>query len=92
MTFKEYTAHRAESYMSEPVDGLGRSREEADTSYFNVRGPRLTVLMGLYIKEELDKAAKTAVTDVNKVLAKNIQKVAVESISKMAESIKITIS
>ena len=46
MTFKEYIAARAETYMSEDVDSNGKSKSESGDSYnWRSCGPRLTVLM-----------------------------------------------
>lgn len=97
MTFKEYLAHRAENYMTENVDGDGNSKADLEAkgqSTYNWRacGPRLTVLMKLYIKQTMERAAKEAVTDVNKVIAKNIEKVAKDAIASAASALKVTVS
>lgn len=96
MTFKEYLAHRAENYMSEDVDHHGRSKAEAnargDGYNWRSEGPRLTVLMKLYIKDAMEKAAKAAVTDVNKEIAKMMSKAAREAIAKAAESVKVAVT
>lgn len=97
MTFKEYLAHRAETYMTEDVDYNGKSRADLaarNESEYNWRasGPRLTVLMKMYIKEAMEKAAKEAVTDVNKVIAKNVEKAARDAIASAASALKVAIS
>lgn len=97
LTFKEYIAHRAESYMTEDVDFHGKSKadlEAKNESTYNWRscGPRLTVLMRNYIRDSLEASAKAAVSDVNKVFAKNIEKAAKEAIASAAENIKVSIS
>ena len=97
MTFKEYIAHRAESYMTEEVDYFGNSKadlEAKNESTYNWRscGQRLTVLMKMYIKDSMEKAAKAAVTDVNAVIAKNIEKAAKDAIASAASAIKVGIS
>lgn len=97
MTFKEYIAHRAESYMTEEVDYYGRSKadlEAKNESTYNWKssGPRLTVLMKLYIAETMEKAAKSAVTDVNKVIASNIEKAARDAIASAASALKVSVS
>ncbi|MCS3467120.1 hypothetical protein M2401_000841 [Pseudomonas sp. JUb42] len=91
MTFKEYIASRAEVYMSEKVDYNGKSREESkDTYNWRESGPRLTVLMKLYIKDTLEKSAKNAINDVNKVIAKNIEVAAKDAIQACAAAIKVS--
>lgn len=97
MTFKEYIAHRAESYMTEDVDYFGNSKSDLEAkgeSTYNWRscGPRLTVLMKLYIKDTMEKAAKAAVTDVNAVIAKNIDKAARDAIASAASALKVNVS
>lgn len=93
MTFKEYIAHRAEAYMSENVDINGKSKEESGDSYsWRSCGPRLTVLMRNYIRDTMETAAKAAVTDVNKVIAKNIEKAARDAIAAAAGAIKVNVS
>lgn len=97
MTFKEYIAYRAELYMSEDVDISGKSKidlEARNESTYNFRsvGPRLTVLMRLYIKDEMEKAAKDAVSEVNKVIAKNIAKAAADAIASTANSLRVSVS
>jgi len=93
MTFKEYIADRAAIYMTEDVDSQGRSKAESTDSYnFRIAGPRLTVLMKMYIRDSMETAAKGAVNDVNKVIAKNIAKAATDAISTMANSISVTVS
>lgn len=97
MTFKEYIAHRADVYMTEDVDYHGNSKadlEAKNESTYNWRccGPRLTVLMRNYIRDSLEKQAKAAITDVNKVIAKNIEKAARDAISAAAASLKVSVS
>ncbi len=97
MTFKEYIAHRAETYMAELVDSNGNSKadmEAKNESTYNWRscGPRLTVLMKMYIRETMEKAAKAAVTDVNVVIAKNIEKAAKDAIASASGSLKVSVS
>ena len=97
MTFKEYIAHRAETYMTEEVDHFGNSKadlEAKNESTYNWRssGPRLTVLMKLYIKDSMEKSAKAAVSDVNAVIAKNIEKAAKDAIASAASAIKVGVA
>lgn len=74
MTFKEYIASRAETYMSEKVNVSGQSKDESGDYNWRESGPRLTVLMKLYIKDSLEKSAKfPLINDVNKVIAQNIE-------------------
>lgn len=91
MTFKEYIAYRAENYMSEDVDYHGKSRSEGDYNWRSC-GPRLTVLMRNYIKDSMEAAAKSAVTDINNVIAKNIEKAAKDAIALTAANIKVAVS
>lgn len=93
MTFKEYIASRAEVYMSEEVDINGLSKAEQN-DYYNWRscGPRLTVLMRLYIKDTLEKNAKAAVNNVNEAIAKGLQKAATEAIAAAAANLKVAVS
>lgn len=91
MTFKEYIAHRAEVYMSEDVNYQGLSKEEASDSYnWKTSGPRLSVLMRSYIRDTLETHAKAAVSDVNKVIAQNIEKAAKDAITAAASAIKVS--
>ncbi len=93
MTFKEYIASRAESYMSEEVDINGESKAEKGDSYnFRPCGPRLTVLMRQYIRSSMEEAAKKAVNSVNEAISKGIEKAAVEAIRTTAASIKVAVS
>jgi hypothetical protein len=91
MTFIEYIAARAEAYMSEPVDCQGKTKQEGGYGWKS-EGPRLTVLMKLHIKDTLDKEAKAAVCDVNKVIAKNIEQAAKDAINSAAASLKVSVS
>ena len=92
LTFKEYIAHRAEEYMSESVDYHGKSKAEAGDSYgWRSEGPRLTVLMRSYIRDTLEKQAKAAVTDINKVISKNIETAARDAINAAAASLKVEV-
>lgn len=97
LTFKEYIAHRADVYMREEVDYHGNSKADLrakNESDYNWRscGPRLTVLMKMYIQDTLEKAAKGAVTDVNKVIAQNIEAAAKEAIASAAASLKVSVA
>ena len=93
MTFKEYIAYRAEEYMSEDVDLQGQSKREVSDSYnWRSQGPRLTVLMRNYVKDSMEAAAKSAVTDINKVIAKNIEKAAKDAIAATAANIKVSVT
>ena len=93
MTFKEYIASRAEVYMSEEVDINGLSKEEKSDSYnWRSCGPRLTVLMRLYIKDTLEKNAKAAVNNVNEAIAKGLQKAAADAIASAAANLKVAVS
>ena len=92
MTFKEYIAHRAEEYMSEAVNIRGLSKAEDNNYQWQVAGPRLTILMRIYIRETLEKHAKAAITDVNKVIAKNIETAARDAITAAASALKVAVS
>lgn len=93
MSFKEYIAYRAEAYMSEDVNYHGKSKSEDGDGYnWRSEGPRLTVLMRGYIRDTLEKHAKAAVTDVNKVIAKNIEAAAREAITAAAASLKVSVA
>lgn len=92
MTFKEYIASRAEAYMSEDVNFNGKSKSEEGDSYnWRKCGPRLMVLMQIYIRDTLEKHAKEAVNDVNKVIAKNIHEAAKQAITAAAENLTVKI-
>lgn len=91
MTFLEYLVSRAEVYMSEETDMFGKSKSEGDYNWRSA-GPRLTVLMKMYIRDTLEKHAKAAVSDVNKVIAKNIEDAAKKAISSAASSLKVSVS
>lgn len=93
MTFLEYIASRAEVYMSEDVDYHGQSKEESKDSYsWRKSGQRMTVLMKLYIQDTLEKHAKSAISDVNKVIAKNIEQAARDAITAAASAVKVSVS
>jgi len=93
MSFKEYIAHRAAEYMSEDVDSECLSKAEEGGSYrWKPEGPRLTVLMRGYIRDSLEKHAKAAITDVNKVIAKNIETAARDAITAAASALKVAVS
>lgn len=95
-TFKEYIAHRAETYMSEDVNfnGVSKAEAEAKGDGYGWRncGPRLTVLMRMYIHDVLEKHAKAAVTDVNAVIAKGMQKAAQDAITAAAAAVKVSVT
>lgn len=91
MTFIEYIASRAETYMSEDVDMNGKSKAEGDYNW-RASGPRLTVLMRMYIRDTLENHAKKAVTDVNTVIAKNIAKAAQDAISAASAALKVNVA
>lgn len=96
MTFKEYIASRAESYMVEDVDFNCNSKADLEaknesTYQWRSCGPRLMVMMRRYIADELEKNAKAAVTDVNKVIADNIKKAAVDAIHQAAANLKVSV-
>lgn len=93
MTFKEYIAQRAEAYMSEDVNYHGKSKAEDGDGYnWRKEGPRLTVLMRGYIRETLETHAKAAVTDVNKVIASNLEKAARDAITSASAALKVTVA
>ena len=90
MTFKEYSARRAEAYMAEDVDINGRTKSEGGYDW-RISGQRLTVLMRNYIRDTLEAAAKAAVNDVNKVIADNIGKAAKQAIAQAGAAIKVSV-
>ena len=91
MSFIEYIASRADAYMSENVDINGKSKEEGDSYNWRSVGPRLTVLMRGYIRETLEAHAKNAISDVNKVLAKGMEKAATDAIHAAAAAVKVSV-
>lgn len=91
MTFIEYIANRAEAYMSEKVNSAGKTKEESDYQWREA-GPRLTILMRGYIQDTLEKHAKAALTDVNKVIAANLEKAARDAIQSAANGLKVAVS
>ncbi len=97
LTFKEYLAERAEKFMIEDVNYLGKSKAELEakgesTYDWRSAGPRLTVLMKLHIKDSLEKVSKEALVDVNKAIATSIQNAAKTAITQAANALKISIS
>ncbi|WP_294767141.1 hypothetical protein [uncultured Rhodoferax sp.] len=97
LTFKEFIAKRAETYMTEDVDYHGQSKADLEAkgeSTYNWRncGPRLTVLMRNYIRDSLETQAKAAVNDVNKVIAANIGKAAQDAIAAAASNLKVSVA
>jgi len=92
LTFKEFIAARAESYMTEDVDVNGNTKGEGDSYNWRSSGPRLTVLMRMYITTTLETHAKAAMTDVNKVIANNIEKAARDAINAAAAALKVQVS
>ena len=92
MTFIEYIAERASVYMTEDCDINGKTRSEGDTYSWRSCGPRLTVLMRSYIRDTLEKHAKNAVADVNKVIADNMKKAAIDAINTIASGIKVSVA
>ena len=92
MTFLEFIAARAEAYMSEPVNLQCESKRETKAYEWRAEGPRLTVLMRMYIRETLEKHARAAVTDVNKVIAENIKKSALDAITDAAVKLKVSVT
>jgi len=92
MTFIEYIAERASVYMTEDCDINGKTRSEGDTYSWRSCGPRLTVLMRSYIRDTLEKHAKNAVADVNKVIADNMKKAAIDAINSVASGIKVSVA
>lgn len=91
MTFKEYIASRAEAYMSEDVDLNGKSKSEGDSYNWRSCGPRLTVLMKMYIRDTMETHAKAAVNDINKVIAKNLEKAARDAITAASVNLQIAV-
>lgn len=92
LTFKEYLAERAQNYMSEPADINGKAKHESDGYNWRECGPRLTVLMRIYIADSMQKAAQSAITDVNKVIAKGVEKAAKDAIEQAATSLKVSVA
>ena len=92
MSFKEYIAHRADAYMCEAVDINGKSKTEGDSYNWRSCGPRLTVLMRNYIRDSMETAAKSAVNDINKVIAKNIEKASKDAIAATVANLKVSIA
>lgn len=96
LTFKEYIASRAEVYMSEDVDYHGKSKADLEargesTYQWKSSGPRLNVLMRLYIGDELAKKTQAALTDVNKAIAEGIQRTAVQAIQQAAANLTVAV-
>ncbi len=73
------------------MNSSGKTKEESDYQWRDA-GPRLTVLMRGYIQDTLEKHAKAAVTDVNKVIAANIEKAAIDAIQSASNALKVTVS
>ena len=97
MTFKEYLAHRAETYMMEPVNYAGYSQSDlsakgSSTYNWKASGPRLVVLMKLHIRESLESTARAALSEVNKAIAKSMTEAAQRAIMDTASTVKLSVS
>jgi len=91
-TFIEYIADRASNYMSEKVNCNGISKAESDRPYdWRESGPRITVLMQMYIKEVLEQTARNSMKDVNSIMVKAIRQSAIDAVSAVAKDFKISI-
>jgi len=91
-TFIEYIAARADNYMLEKVDSRGMSKSECERVYdWRDAGSRITVIMQLYIKEVLERAARDSLKDINSTMVKAIRQSALDAVASVAKDFKISL-
>jgi hypothetical protein len=93
LSFTEYLIKRAEQYLSEEVDGDGRTAAECRQrgNSFYKRGPRLVTMIDKHLQTSIEAAMKTALADANSVIIGGIAKAAKESLNSLAANLKFAV-
>ena len=72
ISFIEYLVQRADAYIREEVDHNGKSRAEANDSYWRKNTTRVSYMIDKYLQYSIETAMKQALETANASLAKGI--------------------
>jgi hypothetical protein len=94
VTFVQYLVNRAERYLSEEVDGDGRTAQECRTrgNTFYKKGPRLVTMIDKHLQTSIESAMKTALKDANSVIVEGIAKAAKDSLKTLSEKLSVVVT
>lgn len=93
MSFVQYLINRAETYLSEEVDGQGRNaaecRKRGDSFY--KRGSRLVTMIDKHLHLSIESAMKKTLADANSVIVEGIAKAAKDSLKSLSEKLSVIV-
>lgn len=92
LTFIEYIVARAEAYMQEPVNHLGKSRSESGNGYsFKGEQNRLSSMISHTLHNRIESAVKAILANANESLVDGLQATIKAKLLEVAEGIKTTV-
>lgn len=91
LTFVEYLVKRAESYMTEPVNFDGKSKDESSSYGWSGTQTRITHLVHKHLHYSIESAIKAALAGATTTIAKSLHETCRLKINEAAASLTINV-
>lgn len=92
VTFIELLVQRCDNYMREQVDHSGKSRSEANDSYWKGYTTRVVHLIDQYLKYNIQTAMEQALKEANSSIAKGLEEGVKVSLKNIMNGIKCSVT
>jgi hypothetical protein len=91
VTFIEYLVKRAEAYMTEQVDGDGKSKAESTASYWSAKQTRVSSLINKHLHYSIETAMKQALSDAHSKIVKGLEDTVKMKLAEISQGLKVTV-
>lgn len=92
VTFIEYLVGRGKAYMQEEVDNYGKTKAEANGSWYGAKQTRITYLIHQHLANSIETAMKDAMKVATGEIAKGIHETARHKLNEIAASLKVSVA
>lgn len=92
VTFVQYLTQRAEAWLGEPVDGYGKTREEARSSMWSKSTNRITYLVDRHLKYHIEKAMKDAYETASSGIVEGLKETIEYELDKLKEGMTVALT
>jgi hypothetical protein len=91
VTFIEYLVQRAETYLTEPVNYEGKTKEETGGYSWSKAQTRITWLVNKHLQYSIETAMKQALSTANSAIVKGLEETVKIKLAEVASKLKVKV-
>lgn len=92
LTLKEYLVKRANDYLMDNVDRVGKTKTESNEYGWRADQTRVCFLLDQYMGTHVQAAMKEAVADLNQLIIGGIEKTVQQKLKEISENLSVAVS